>query len=88
MKTKKIPMRMCTGCKQRNPKKEMIRVVRSAEGVVSIDKTGKASGRGAYICPKPECLQAAVKSKALERALETTIDTSLYEKLKEELAVE
>lgn len=88
MKTKRVPMRMCTGCRQRNPKKEMIRVVRNAEGVVGIDKTGKASGRGAYICPRPECLQAAVRSKALEKALEAAIDASLYERLKEELAVE
>ena len=66
---KKIPMRQCMGCRERKPKKELVRVVRSPEGTVSVDLRGKAPGRGAYICPDPECLKKAVRSRALERNL-------------------
>lgn len=82
---KKIPMRQCTGCRERKPKKELVRVVRSPEGVVSVDKKGKAPGRGAYICPEPVCLQKAIRSKALERNLETPIPEELTERLMAEL---
>lgn len=82
---KKIPMRQCMGCRERKPKKELVRVVRSPEGVVSVDLKGKAPGRGAYICPDPQCLQKAIRSKALERNLETPIPQELTERLMAEL---
>jgi predicted RNA-binding protein YlxR (DUF448 family) len=68
---------------QRFPKKELIRVVRSPEGEISLDAKGKKSGRGAYICPKPECLKKARKAKRLERALESPITEDVYDKLEE-----
>ena len=70
---KKIPMRQCLGCREQKPKKELIRVVRSPEGEISLDFRGKANGRGAYVCPDPACLKKAIKAKALERALQTAI---------------
>lgn len=85
MKVKKIPMRMCTGCMQMKPKKELIRVVKSPEGEVSVDLTGKKSGRGAYICKSTECLEKAVKAKRLGRNLEVTIDETILNTLKEEI---
>ena len=65
---KKIPMRQCLGCREMKPKKELIRAVRSADGSISLDFKGKASGRGAYVCPNGECLKKAIKSKAFEKA--------------------
>lgn len=85
MKTKKIPMRMCTGCLEMKPKKEMIRIVKSSEGEISVDLTGKKSGRGAYICKNIECLEKSFKSRKLSRSLETSIGEDIYEKLKEEI---
>jgi len=82
---KKIPQRQCMGCRERRPKKEMIRVVRSPEGNVSLDFGGKMNGRGAYICPNPECLKRALKSKALDRSLEVTIPEEVYERLAKEM---
>lgn len=82
MAPKKIPMRMCVACRTMRPKKELLRIVRSAEGAVSIDPTGRAAGRGAYICRDIACLERAVKTKALERALEQKVEPALYEKLK------
>lgn len=82
---KKIPMRQCMGCRERKPKKELVRVVRSPEGTVSVDLRGKAPGRGAYICPNPECLKKAVKSRALERNLEVEIPEAVLHRLEEEL---
>jgi len=82
---KKIPQRQCMGCRERRPKKEMIRVVRSPEGNVSLDFGGKMNGRGAYICPNPECLERALKSKALDRSLEVTIPEEVYERLAKEM---
>lgn len=70
---KKIPMRQCLGCREMKPKRELIRVVRSPEGEISLDFKGKAPGRGAYICPAPACLKQAIKAKALERAFSTQI---------------
>ncbi|MBS7229095.1 MAG: YlxR family protein [Eubacteriales bacterium] len=83
---KKIPMRMCVGCREMHEKRELIRIVKSAEGMVSIDMRGKAPGRGAYICKKSDCLERAMKSRALERALEHRIEPDVYERLREELA--
>ena len=82
---KKIPQRQCMGCRERKPKKEMIRVVRSPEGNVSLDFGGKMNGRGAYICPNPECLKRALKSKALDRSLEVTIPEEVYDRLAKEM---
>ena len=79
MTPKKIPMRKCIGCNESKPKKELVRVVKSPEGEISIDLTGKKSGRGAYICPNAECLKKARKSKRLERLFETDIPDSIYE---------
>ncbi len=77
-----MPMRMCVGCRVMRPKKEMLRVVRSAEGKVSIDPTGKAAGRGAYICKDIACLERAIKTRGLERAFEQKVEPELYETLK------
>jgi predicted RNA-binding protein YlxR (DUF448 family) len=85
MKVKKIPQRMCTGCMEMKPKKELIRVVRSKEGEVSMDLVGKKPGRGAYICKSGECLAKAFKTKRLEKNLETKISEEIYNKLKEEI---
>lgn len=79
MTPKKIPMRKCIGCNESKPKKELVRVVKSPEGEISVDLTGKKSGRGAYICPNAECLKKARKSKRLERLFETDIPDSIYE---------
>lgn len=88
MKVKKVPQRMCLGCSEMKPKKELIRVVRNKEGEVKIDLTGKMPGRGAYICRNVSCFEKAYKAKRFERALEVTISPEVYEKLKEELNVE
>ncbi|MDS0524889.1 YlxR family protein [Clostridium sp. SHJSY1] len=85
MKVKKIPLRMCTGCMEMKPKKELIRVVKSPEGEVSVDLTGKKSGRGAYVCKSAECLEKAVKTKRLSRNLDVSIDEIIYNRLKEEI---
>lgn len=78
---KKIPMRQCVGCREMKPKKELIRVVKSPEGAISLDFRGKAPGRGAYVCPSETCLKRAIKSKALERAFETAIPQEVYDGL-------
>lgn len=85
MKIKKIPMRMCTGCMEMKPKKELIRVVKSSEGEVSVDLTGKKSGRGAYICKDIGCLEKAFKAKRLSRNLDISIDQEIYNRLREEI---
>ncbi len=82
---KKIPMRQCLGCREMKPKRELIRVVRSPEGEVSLDFKGKAPGRGAYICPNAECLKRAVKARALERAFSAQIPREVYERLQAEM---
>ena len=84
-KRKKIPMRQCVGCMTSRPKKELIRIVREKQGTIKVDLTGKASGRGAYICNNIECLEKAKNKKALNRSLEQEIDEEIYEHLKEEL---
>lgn len=85
MKVKKIPLRQCIGCMEGRPKKELIRIVRNKEGDIKIDFTGKAAGRGAYICNSVECLSKAQKKKALNRAFEQEIDQSIYQQLQEEM---
>ena len=82
---KKIPMRQCLGCREMKPKRELIRVVRSPEGAISLDFKGKASGRGAYVCPDMACLKKAMKSKAIERAFETSIPEEIYAQLTEQM---
>ena len=82
---KKIPQRQCMGCRERKAKKELIRVVRSPEGEVSLDFHGKKNGRGAYICPRSECLKKALRSKALDRSLEVTIPEEIYAQLEREM---
>ena len=86
MSVKKIPMRMCTGCREMKPKRDLIRVVKTPEGEIKLDRTGKLNGRGAYICKKAECLKKAEKSNALARAFEMKIDAEIYERLGEELS--
>lgn len=87
-KQKKIPMRMCTGCSEHKDKRSMIRIVRSPEGQISLDRRGKAPGRGAYICPDGECLKKARKARRLERALSCQIPEAVYDALERELAGE
>ena len=78
---KKIPMRQCVGCREMKAKKELVRVVRSPEGEISLDFRGKAPGRGAYVCPQAECLRRAIKSRALERGLDYQIPQEIYDQL-------
>ena len=85
---KRIPQRQCMGCRERKAKREMIRVVRGTDGTVSLDFGGKMNGRGAYICPNPDCLKKAQRSKALERSLEVEIPAEVYERLSREIEVE
>jgi len=85
---KKIPQRQCMGCRERKAKKELIRVVRGTDGVVSLDFSGKLNGRGAYLCPDPACLKKAEKSKALERSLETEIPQEVYDRLAREMGAQ
>lgn len=86
MKPRKIPMRMCVGCREMKPKRELLRVVKSPEGVVSTDPVGKKPGRGAYVCRSQACLTKAVKTRQLERALEHPIDPSVFEALSASMA--
>lgn len=82
MKVKKIPMRTCVVCHEKLEKRELLRIVKNKEGIVSVDTTGKANGRGAYIKKDLEVLEKAIKSKALERHLECQIDNSIYEEIR------
>lgn len=82
---KKIPQRQCMGCRERREKRALIRVVRSPEGDVSLDFSGKKNGRGAYLCPNPECLKKAIRSKALDRSLEVAIPQEVYDRLEQEM---
>lgn len=85
---KKIPMRQCTGCREMKPKKELIRIVRSPEGEITLDFKGKAQGRGAYVCPHMDCLKKAIKSKALDRSLDVSIPEEIYAQLMEQMEAE
>ena len=80
-KVRKIPMRMCVGCREMKPKQELIRIVKPPEGECVVDKRGKASGRGADVCPRVECLKKAQKTRALERALEAPISEEVFAQL-------
>ena len=82
---KKIPMRQCLGCREMKPKRELIRVVRSPEGEISLDFRGKAPGRGAYLCPDPQCLKKAIKARALERAFSAQIPEEIYARLEQDM---
>ena len=82
---KKIPMRQCMGCRERKAKKEMLRVVRTTDGTVSLDFSGKLGGRGAYVCPDVACLKKALKSRSLDRALEVTIPEEVITRLEREM---
>lgn len=82
---KKIPMRMCLGCGEMKPKKELIRAVRSSEGEISLDLTGKKNGRGAYVCPSAECLRLARKARRFEKSFECRISDEVYDNMEREL---
>lgn len=85
MAGKKITMRQCLGCREMKNKKEMLRVIRTPEGDVCLDATGRKNGRGAYICPSMECLKAAMKNKGIERSLNVSIPKEVYDLLAEEM---
>ena len=84
-KKRKIPQRQCLGCNEHKPKSELLRVVRSPEGEISLDFIGKKSGRGAYICRSLKCLQKARKSQRIEKNLECTIPDEVYDRMEREL---
>ncbi len=88
MQNRKQPMRMCTGCGEMKEKRELIRVVKSADGEISLDKTGKKNGRGAYICHDAACLKKARKNKRIERAFEVTIPDEIYDRMEEEIGTD
>ena len=85
---KKIPMRQCVGCREMRPKRELVRVVKSPEGAITLDFKGKAPGRGAYVCPNADCLKKARKSKALERSVDCQIPQEVYDGLVEKMEAE
>ena len=86
MTPKKIPMRLCTGCREMHPKQELIRIVKTPEGEIKLDLTGRLNGRGAYICKNTQCLKKAEKSNAIARAFETNVSADIYERLGKELS--
>lgn len=88
MQQRKVPMRMCTGCGQMKPKRELVRIVRSSQGEISIDRTGRKPGRGAYICDSVECLQKARKSRRLEKSFGCRIPDEIYAQLEEVLTAD
>ena len=85
-KPRKIPMRMCVGCREMKPKQSLLRVVKPQEGDAHIDRTGKAAGRGAYVCESIECLKKAEKIRALDRALDTKIETEVFRALEAQIS--
>lgn len=85
MQQRKIPLRRCTGCNEQKPKKELVRVVRSPQGEIALDRVGKMPGRGAYLCPSAQCLARARKARRLERALEAQIPPEVYERIEQEI---
>jgi len=85
MQQKKVPLRKCVGCGEMKPKKELVRIVRSPEGEVSVDLTGKKNGRGTYVCKSPACLTKAMKERRLERAFSAQISPEIYEALLKEI---
>lgn len=85
MSIKKIPLRQCIGCGEMKSKKEMIRVIKTAEGEILLDATGRKNGRGAYLCPSMECFKKAVKGRGLERSFKMAIPREVYETLEKEM---
>lgn len=85
MLKRKIPLRKCMGCNEMKPKKELVRVVKSPEGEISLDLNGRKPGRGAYVCHDPACLEKAIKGKRFERAFECRIPDDIYDLMKKEL---
>lgn len=83
---KKIPMRMCVACRAMQPKKELLRVVRKTDGTVTVDRTGRVNGRGAYLCPNIDCFEKAIKTKAIERALEVRLDDETVARMRGEFS--
>ncbi|NLV21741.1 MAG: YlxR family protein [Syntrophomonadaceae bacterium] len=86
-KVRKIPQRMCVGCREMKNKRDLLRVVRTPEGNIEVDPTGKKSGRGAYLCPNPECLSQAVKGKRLQKALEHQISDDILDIIRAQLKI-
>ena len=84
---RKIPLRQCVGCREMKTKREMIRVIKTPEDEICLDRSGKKNGRGAYLCFNPDCLRKAIRSKALERSLKITIPDEIYERLEEEMEI-
>jgi len=87
VKTKKIPSRICVGCREAKEKRSMVRIVKTAENVICLDDTGKKNGRGAYICRNADCLKRAIQSKGLERSLKTGIPEEVISLLEKEMSV-
>ena len=85
MSMKKVPLRQCIGCQEMKSKKEMIRVIKTAEDEIMLDATGRKNGRGAYLCPSMECFKKAVKGKGLERSFKMAIPKEVYETLEKEM---
>ena len=85
MQTRRVPLRMCTGCGEMKPKKELVRVVRSKEGEISLDLTGKKAGRGAYVCPSADCLKKARKARRIERSFQCRIPDEVYDAMEREM---
>ncbi len=88
MSAKKTPMRMCTGCREMKPKQQLIRIVKTPDGEIKLDTTGRLNGRGAYICKSADCLKKAQKSGALSRAFETDVADEVYAAIERELLSE
>lgn len=87
-KVRKQPMRMCIGCHEMRPKRDLVRVVRTPEGNVDVDATGKKSGRGAYVCPAPDCVEAALKNGRFERCFGRRLNPEVISRIREEIAEE
>ncbi len=85
MQNKRVPVRMCTGCKSHLPKRELVRVVKSPQGEIALDMTGKKPGRGAYVCRQVDCLKKARKTKSFERVFACQIPEEVYDRLEEEM---
>ena len=85
MRNKKVPLRQCIGCGEMKNKKEMIRVLKTAEGEITLDATGRKNGRGAYVCPSVECMKKAIKGKGLESSFKMAIPKEIYETLEKEM---
>jgi predicted RNA-binding protein YlxR (DUF448 family) len=85
MKIRKVPLRVCIGCQEQKSKRDLVRIVRTPEGNIELDPTGKKAGRGTYICPKRHCLDAAVKGKRIERSLKHAVSPAIVAELAQQL---